>query len=127
MRPSRKAIWTFALAAAVAAGCDKDDSATDPSDPPAATITISNNTVNPKNITVPRGSSVAFANNDSRRHNMASDPHPTHTDCPEINAVGVVEPNRSKQTANLTTARTCGFHDHEMDTLESLRGTITVQ
>jgi plastocyanin len=127
MRLMRKAIWTvLGVAMLFAAGC-KSDSPGTPSDAPAATITISNNTVSPKNVTVPRGSQVAFVNNDSRRHTMNSDPHPTHTDCPEINTVGELNAGQSKQTANLTTARTCGYHDHDLETVTSLQGTITVQ
>ena len=44
---------------------------------------------------------------------MTSDPHPDHTDCPEINSVGVLNQNDSRETGNLVTPRTCGFHDHE--------------
>jgi plastocyanin len=127
MRPSRKAIWTAAVVVAIAAAGCKKDSPSEPSTPPAATITISNNTVSPKSVTVPRGSQVAFFNNDSRPHTMNSDPHPTHTDCPEINTVGLLNPGQTKQTGNLNTARTCGYHDHEMETVTSLQGTITVQ
>ena len=68
--------------------------------------------MNPKSVTVPRGSQVQFVNNDSRADDMDSDPHPEHTDCPPINAVGFLSPNQSRQTENLTIARTCGFHDH---------------
>lgn len=58
---------------------------------------------------------------------MSSDPHPTHTDCPEINQVGFLTAGQTKQTGNLTTARTCGFHDHNRPTDASLQGTITIQ
>ena len=56
------------------------------------TITIASDAVSPKNITVARGSQVTFVNNDSRPHEMYSDPHPEHTDCPEINDVGFLNP-----------------------------------
>lgn len=90
-------------------------------------ITISNNAVSPKAIAVARGSQVTFINNDTVDHEMDSDPHPEHTDCPEINQVGFLSPGQSRQTGNLNTVRTCGYHDHERDTITSLRGTITVQ
>jgi hypothetical protein len=71
---------------------------------------------------------VTFINNDTIPHNMASDPHPEHTDCPEINQVGVLSPGQSRQTGNMTTNRaTCGFHDHDQPTVVSLQGTITIQ
>jgi len=70
---------------------------------------------------------VTFINNDSRQHEMDSDPHPEHTDCPPINSVGVLAPGQSRQTGNLNVVRVCGFHDHMNDANQSLRGTITIQ
>ena len=97
--------------------------------PPAngPTITIANNVVSPKNITLTRGSQVTFVNNDNQSHDMQSDPHPTHTDCAEINQVGFLSPGQSRRTGTLNTARTCGYHDHNRDMVESLQGTITIQ
>jgi hypothetical protein len=53
-------------------------------------------------------------NNDNQSHEMFSDPHPEHTDCPEINSVGFLSPGQTSRTDNLNTVRTCGFHDHNM-------------
>ena len=83
--------------------------------------------VTPRVVTVSRGSQVTFVNNDSRPHDMESDPHPEHTDCPEINSVGTLNPGQSRQTGNLNTARTCGFHDHLAAENGSLRGSIVIQ
>ena len=58
---------------------------------------------------------------------MDSNPHPEHTDCPEINQVGFLTAGQSKQTGNLNTARTCGYHDHNQDSNRSLQGVIIVQ
>ena len=91
------------------------------------TITIANNAVSPKNITVTRGSQVTFVNNDNQPHDMESDPHPVHTDCPEINQVGLLSPGQSRRTGTLNIARTCEYHDHNRDMVESLQGTITIQ
>jgi plastocyanin len=77
------------------------------------TFTITSGGVNPKEMTVVPGIQVLFVNSDSRRHFMASDPHPEHTDCPEINAVGVLQPGQSRETSNLVMAAICGFHDHD--------------
>jgi plastocyanin len=96
--------------------------------PSGATITIgANGAVSPSSVTVSVGQSVTFVNNDSRVHEMASDPHPTHTDCPPINAVGVLNAGQSALTNALTTARSCGFHDHRDDSNQNLRGTITIR
>jgi len=70
---------------------------------------------------------VTFVNNDSRLHDMESDPHPTHTDCPEINQVGVLSPGQSHQTGVLNTVRVCAYHDHEQADTRLLQGTITIQ
>ena len=91
------------------------------------TIVIANNTVCPSTLTVSLGAQVTFVNNDSRNHNMFSDPHPEHTDCPELNQVGFLTPGQSRQTGNLVTARTCGFHDHDNFAVKSLQGSITIR
>ena len=93
----------------------------------STTITISNNSVCPQNITVPRGTQVTFVNSDSRNHTMNSDPHPEHTDCPEINQVGFLTAGQSRQTGNLNITRRCGFHDHEDFNNAALKGSITIQ
>ena len=93
----------------------------------AATITITASGVSPKAVTVNAGSQVSFVNNDSVTHEMASDPHPEHTDCPEINTVGTLVPGQTRQTSNLNTMKTCGYHDHLRDGDQALRGTITIR
>jgi plastocyanin len=93
----------------------------------AATITITSAGVSPNNVTVPIGSRVTFVNNDSRAHEPASDPHPTHGSCPPIDQVGTIQPNQSRTSGNLNTAGTCTYHDHIFFDTASLRGTIRVQ
>ena len=92
-----------------------------------ATVAISSSGASPRNVTVVVGAQVTFVNNDGRPHEIASDPHPTHGDCPQINQVGVIQPGNNRQTGNLTTARTCGFHDHGDPSNDALRGTIRIQ
>ena len=111
------------------AACGGSDSSS-PSTPgvtPAATITITASGVSPKTVTVSPGSQVLFINNDSREHQMYSDPHPEHTDCPEFDQVGALAPGQRRQTGNLNTVRTCGFHDHINFENQSLRGTVTIR
>ena len=95
--------------------------------PTANTFTITSAGVTPKELTIPPGSRVLFINNDSRRHDMGSDPHPEHSDCPPINNVGVLNPGQSRETANLTTVRTCGFHDHDLPDNNNLKGRIIIR
>jgi plastocyanin len=91
------------------------------------TITITASGVSPRELTVTAGTRVTFVNNDSRPHEMNSDPHPTHGDCPGIDDIGFITPGQTKQTGNLTQVRRCGFHDHNLFGDLSLQGTIIVQ
>ena len=113
------------------AGCSGGGGSTPTSPSPGtgtvATIIITANGVDQKAVTINVGEVVVFVNNDSRRHEIASNPHPVHTDCPPINALGILAPGQTGRTANFTTARTCGFHDHDLDTNTSLQGTITIR
>ena len=90
-------------------GGSSSPSTPSPSEP---TVTITPSGVNQTVITVSQGSRILFVNNDTKPHNMASDPHPEHTDCPEINQVGLLQPGQSRETGNMNTVRTCGYHDH---------------
>ena len=141
---TNRRVWAagaFAAAAALAmvacggsgSSSSSSPSPTSPSTTPAgavttSTITISNNTVTPKNIIVTRGSQVTFINNDTVPHQMFSNPHPEHTDCPEINQVGFLNPGQTLRTGNMVTNRTvCGFHDHGLPDVAGLQGSITIQ
>ena len=94
---------------------------------PATTFLILNNAVCPRDLTVSRGTRVTFINNDTRAHEMFSDPHPEHTDCQELNQVGHLEPGQQRETGNLNIVRRCGFHDHINENNRALQGTITIQ
>jgi hypothetical protein len=133
-----KVIWELAAIAslAIAVACGDDSNPGGPSggngtggNPGSGTtITISNSGVSPNSLTVPRGTQVTFMNSSSRVHEMASDPHPTHGSCPEIeNGVGFLSVGQSKQTGNLNTVGTCRYHDHNDALNTSLQGSITIQ
>jgi plastocyanin len=104
-----------ALALVLSACGSKPATPTEPSGPPvqSTTITITASGATPKNVQINVGDRVRFVNNDTRAHNMASDPHPEHDQCPEINVAGLLSPGQSRETGNLNTVRTCGFHDHD--------------
>ena len=91
------------------------------------TITITSAGANPRNIQISPGTRVTFINNDSRSHNMTSDPHPEHTTCPELNSIGLLAAGQSRESGNLNTVRTCGFHDHDNPGVANLTGTITIR
>ena len=129
-RSTRLAAVVLVLAAAGCGGGDSSPTPTSPTPTPGgssgATITITSSGVSPRAVTVSVGSRVTFVNNDSRPHEMNSDPHPDHTDCPAINDVGFLQPGQSRQTGNLNTPRTCRYHDHNRDSDTSLQGSITI-
>jgi plastocyanin len=136
--------WAMRMAVAAtlatAAACGGSSSPTSPSDPgtgggssgggtvsDTATITISSaGVVSPSTVTIRQGGRVTFVNNDSRAHDMASDPHPSHEDCPAIDQVGFLSPNQSRATGNLNVVRNCGFHDHNLPGNTGLQGRITI-
>lgn len=101
--------------------------ATTPTD--SATITIgADGRVTPSTVTITRGGRVTMINNDTRDHDMSSDPHPEHSQCPEINQIGFLTRGGQQRTSgNFNTSRTCGFHDHLRDNDANLRGTIIIQ
>lgn len=130
MRPSA---WVVFVAGAAACGGGTTTpttptSSTGGSSPAIATITIgADGVVTPAAATIALGGRVTFVNSHSRSHDMSSDPHPDHGDCPEVNQVGFLQPGQSRTSGNFNIARTCGFHDHSDPTNSSLRGRITIQ
>jgi plastocyanin len=122
-------------------GGGSNGSPTTPTPPPAGnsggsgggggttpTITITGSGASPQEITIAQGQRVRFVNNDTREHDMNSDPHPSHGSCPEIdNSVGFLAAGQSKETANFVSAKSCGYHDHNQPSNASLTGRIIVR
>ena len=60
------------------------------------TITIgANGVVRPSQITISVGQQVLFVNSHTAAHDVESDPHPGHTQCPAIN-IGLLAPGQSR-------------------------------
>jgi hypothetical protein len=118
------ALLTLVLAAACAKS--SNDTPLDPS-PSVPTITITASGASPRTVEIAVGGRVRFVNKDTAMHMMGSDPHPDHTDCPDINQVGFLLPEQVRETGNFVQPRTCGFHDHERPDVQALRGTITIR
>ena len=121
----RAAVIALLCAAGCGGGSDAPP-APSPGNPNTFTISASG-IISPTELTVSPGSRVLFVNSHSRRHDMTSDPHPDHLDCPELNQVGVLNPGQSRETGNLVAVRTCGFHDHDDPDNANLRGRIVVR
>lgn len=93
-----------------------------------ATITIgADGRVSPATVTIAVGGRVTFVNNHNTAHDMSSDPHPEHTDCPAMAQVGFLSPGQQRTSGNFNTARTCGFHDHNRELDTGLQGRIIIQ
>ncbi len=61
-----------------------------------ATFVLMNNTVCPQTLTVTRGTQITVMNQDSVVYEIDSDPHPEHTDCPDINQIDFLNPGQSR-------------------------------
>jgi plastocyanin len=118
-------VGAAALALGTCGGGSTPSAPTIPDNPNQMVISAAG-VLTPSEITVPAGSRVLFINNHAQSHQMASDPHPDHTDCPEINQVGVLGPGQRRETGNMVTVRTCGVHDHDNPDNASLHGRIVV-
>jgi plastocyanin len=129
--------FTAIALAMIMAACGGSSSPTSPSGsggggsssgpgPVGATITITSSGVNPANVTINVGQSISLVNNDSKAHEISSNPHPVHTDCPALN-FGMLNPGQSKTSDALTVARSCGYHDHLDPTNANWQGQVTVR
>ena len=129
-RQTSRRLLLAGLAVAIVACNKSNPGVPSPGDTPQVqtnTITITAAGANPRNVSIALGTRVLFVNNDTRAHNMTSDPHPDHTDCPDINQVGFLAPGQSRETGNLVVARTCGFHDHDLPSTGNLIGQIVIR
>jgi len=129
---TRKTIVFAALLVAVAA-CDGNGSSSTPTTPTppgapgpsGATITIlANGTLSTSVVDINAGQSVTIINQDSRNHELSSDPHPSHVDCPQFDVL--TAPGQTRVSNALPVVKNCGFHDHLNASNPSLIGTIRV-
>ena len=96
--------------------------------PNGATVTMTSAGVSPSTVTISVGQTVTFVNNDTKSHEMASNPHPQHGSCPSMeNGLGTIAAGQTKVTHNFGNAGTCGYHDHQDDTNVRFQGSIVVQ
>jgi plastocyanin len=140
----RRQAWILAALIALSTACGGGGGSSTPStpttptpgggtpptggNPTTATITIgSDGRVSPSSVTIAPGGRVTFVNNHNVNHDMSSDPHPSHEDCPPIDQVGFLTPGQSRTSGNLNTVRRCGFHDHNDPGNSGLIGSITIQ
>jgi plastocyanin len=99
-------------------------SATPRPTPSLVTIRLTAQGPQPRSITIRKGDSVSFINDDSRAYWLVSDPHPAHTDCPGLDSRRGLATGES-YTLTFPAARTCSFHN-ELDPY-AVGGTIIIQ
>jgi len=115
---------------ALSVGCGGGSAPTSPSPPAASgpTLTIdAAGVLSPKELVVSPGTRVIVVNRSARARQVSSDPHPEHTDCPEINQVGFLTPGTTRETGNLNTVRSCGIHDHDDPSNADMRARIVIR
>jgi plastocyanin len=96
--------------------------------PSGATVTITANGVSPSQVSITTGQSVTFINNDTRSHEIASNPHPTHGTCPGIeNGLGTLAAGQTKLTQGFGGTGTCGYHDHLNSGDGTLQGSVVIR
>lgn len=91
--------------------------------PKTATVTITAAGVSPKTLTVAVGTTVTFVNADTISHQLASDPHPSHSGLPGFDNTS----QSASYSFTFTKSGTFGYHDHEDSFNSALKGTIIVQ
>lgn len=127
MRLTRALLLPVACLLATCGGGGQTPGGPSPSDNPNQMTISAAGVLTPTELAVSPGSRVLFINNHTRSHQMTSDPHPEHNDCPEINQVAVLAPGQRRETGNLVAVRTCGVHDHDDPDNAALRGRIVIR
>lgn len=74
-------------------------------------VEYGSNGFNPKTLTIKVGQTVTWANKDTDNLQIASNPHPVHTNYPLLNSVGLIKPGESK-SFTFSTAGKFAYHNH---------------
>jgi len=90
-----------------------------------ATISLTANGASPLDVRIEATQRVRFINTDTRPHQLQTNPHNLHTDCP-ANNVRILNPGESVDTPVFGDARTCGYHDHLLPDEQKYWGVIRV-
>jgi len=94
--------------------------------PQLHTVTYTSSGPSPKTLTVRAGDGVRFRNSSSAQVWPASDPHPTHGNCPGFDAMRGLR-SGEEYTLTFPDVKTCAYHNHLDPDNSALRGTIIVQ
>lgn len=114
--------WLLRRDGTVNTGANSTTDSSSSSSSQAVTITYSDDGFSPSSVTVTAGSTVTIRNTSSHGMQFDSDPHPVHTNNPELN-VGTVAAGQS-MTFTPDIKGTFGYHNHLN---ASQKGTIVVE
>lgn len=90
-----------------------------------ATIHITATGVTPNDVSIDPGQFVRFVNDDTRPHQIQTNPHLFHTDCPPNN-IAILNPGQSADTGVFPEEKGCGYHNHLLPDTASYYGVIRV-
>src|SRR5712692_7900904 len=93
--------------------------------PRTLALTLTSAGVDPRTSSIQPGGTLTVTNNDAVGHEFASNPHPQHIDCPELNSP-LLAPGASFTATIANRSQVCGFHDHLNPSQSQLQGTINV-
>lgn len=91
---------------------------------PTALVTITKDGFVPSTISIKKGQTIKWINNDDSPHRVASDPHPTHTGVAGFDSGNNVSKGAT-YVFNFQKTGTFGYHDHLNP--QTIKGVITVQ
>lgn len=90
-----------------------------------ATISLTANGPVPADVRIEPTQKVRFINNDTRPHQINTNPHNVHSDCP-ANNTAVLNPGQQVDSGNFDTVKACGYHNHLLPGDQKFWGVIRV-
>jgi plastocyanin len=91
-----------------------------------ATVEIRSIGFNPTFVIVAPGGRVTFRNRDTVSHQIASNVHPDHQQCPQLNSPLLAAGESFTATVPQEDHRSCGFHDEQRFNDPGFSGTVDV-
>ena len=109
------------------ASCHGQNDLTGPvSAPSTATVEIRSIGFDRTLVIVAPGGRVTFRNRDTVSHQIASNVHPDHQQCPQLNSPLLAAGESFTATMSQEDHRSCGFHDEQRLNEPGFRGTVDV-
>ena len=91
------------------------------------TLTMTDGGVTPRVQSLDIGQRIFVINRSSATHQLASNPHPFHTNCPPLNQPGPLRPGQSGLSGPFEAPGRCGYHNHLNPFNASFQGEVIVE